>query len=333
LPKLIQSLQSQVLDTQKQLELRKPSGPIMQGTAGPYEANTNPYAFQPVGSKVGQTMDQGIAPEGRIISDVNNDQYIYDPKSNTARRIDTGGSPGNQRNGGTGGGGSAPPANAPTRTQSGFTQPVPGQADIEKEVKQTRDSDSDYGLNRHINDQLLKLSGSTTTGPGSQDFHNALGGISSFTGGNVLGNEAADYQTIDAYLQRQSALALKSLPETNAGLATAQAMSGKTSMEPGALQTKVKLLDALTEGAHQYRQGLDRLIGSGTSQDLSKYQAYKSAWANNFDPRVYLYHNAKTRDKAEGDSFAQTLSPAEARDLDRKRKNLALLAAGTLPTQ
>lgn len=62
LPRAIQGFQVQANDTAKQLEIQKPGGAIVQGNNSQYVANTNPYAAQPVGSQVGQSMQQGLSP-------------------------------------------------------------------------------------------------------------------------------------------------------------------------------------------------------------------------------------------------------------------------------
>lgn len=216
---------------------------------------------------------------------------------------------------GTGGGGGLNP-----------WQPVQGQPEILKSIEETRKADADYGVNRHINQQIIRLSKDTATGPGTEVWHHALGAVA----GPLGGDNVADYQTIGAYLDRQAALSARQmgLPDTNAGLATAASLSGTTGYQPGALQTKVKLTDALVEGAHQYRSGLDKVVGTGPNQDLRRFNQYRSAWSQNFDPMVYLYKNA---DKAERAQIVSKLSPAQAQELLTKARNLDQLSAGKLP--
>lgn len=62
LAKAVRGFQLQAQDTAKQLEIQKPGGAIVQGNNSQYIANTNPYAPVPVGSKVGQSMQQGLSP-------------------------------------------------------------------------------------------------------------------------------------------------------------------------------------------------------------------------------------------------------------------------------
>lgn len=215
---------------------------------------------------------------------------------------------------------------------NGFVRNVPGQDAIVADIANARSADADYGLNRHINDRILSLSAKTDTGPGSERWHDVLGAVA----GPLGGNNVSDFQTVSAYLDRQAAMASKQmgLPDTNAGLETARGLSGSTSYQPAALQEKTKLTDALVEGAHQYRQGLDKIVGTGPVQDLSRYQQYRNAWAANFDPNVYLYDNARARGDKDGvTKLVANMSQSQAAELQQKRRNLAMLANGQIPQQ
>lgn len=231
-----------------------------------------------------------------------------------------------------GGSPSAPnsPTAKPTEEPRRFIQPVPGQKDLEEHVTQTRKADSDYGQNRHVNEEILRLSADTATGPGSAVWHTgALGKITGTFGGNA----GADYQKIGAYLDRQAAMAGQQmgLPETNAGLQTAANLSGTTEYTPDALQTKVKLTDAMVEGAHQYRQGLDKVIGTGPNQDLTKLNEFRNQWADNFDPNIYRAENAiKRGDKKELEAIREEVGSRGMADLKTKRDNLHKLERGEL---
>jgi hypothetical protein len=52
----------------------------------------------------------------------------------------------------------------------------------------------------------------------------------------------------------------------------------------------------MVEGAHQYRHGLDKVVGTGANQDLSKLQQFRAQWADNFDPNVFRAENALRRE-------------------------------------
>lgn len=264
----------------------------------------------------GQQISKQVGPGANVVSDAYGRQFILNPQTNQVSPVGAGAAPG------------APQPARPNAPQ--FQQPIPGQADAQATIEATRKADADYGVNRHVNDQILRLSKDTATGPGTEIWHHALGGIAGPGGGNNV----ADYQTIGAYLDRQAALSAKQmgLPDTNAGLATAASLSGTTSYQPKALQTKVKLTDALVEGAHQFREGLDKAIGTGPNQDLSKYQAFRGAWAANFDPNIYRVENAiKRGDRDELAQIKKEVGPQGMAVLKRKSDNLRLLENGQIP--
>ncbi len=231
---------------------------------------------------------------------------------------------------GTGGGSPSQSPAAPTKETRKFVQPVPQQKELEEHVSTVRKADSDYGTNRHVNDELLRLSADTATGPGSALWHTgALGKITGTFGGNA----AADYQKISAYLDRQAALSSQQmgLPDTNAGLQTAANLSGTTEYTPEALQTKVKLTDAMVEGAHQYRKGLDKVIGTGPNQDLASLQTFRGQWADNFDPNIFRVENAIRRgDTEELSQLKQELGARGMAELKKKSENLRKLERGEL---
>lgn len=260
----------------------------------------------------GQVIPTQLPPGVTIVTDANGRSYRYNTQTGQIE------------------GQVGAPTPGRTQGQGGFTQPVPQQQAIQQSIEDTRKADADYGLNRHVNDQILRLSKNTATGPGTEIWHHALGAVMAPFGGDNV----ADYQKIDAYLSRQAALSAKQmgLPDTNAGLATAASLSGTTGYQPDALQTKVKLTDALVEGAHQFRTGLDKVVGTGPNQDLSKYQAYRGAWAANFDPNVFRVENALKRgDKAELDEIRKEVGPAGMKTLAQKSANLRQLENGVIP--
>lgn len=250
-------------------------------------------------------------------TDANGRQFILDPRTNQMQPV---------------GGGTVPPGASPNAPGPKFTQPVPNQKEIQDSIETARRADADpvkgYGASRHVNDTLLKLSEDTATGPGTETWHRMLGGAVGLAGGNAI----SDYQTINAMLDRQAAMSATQmgLPDTNAGLQTAASLSGTTSYEPKALQTKVKLTDALVEGAHQYRQGLDKVVGTGQNQDLTRYNDFRSQWADNFDPNIFRAENAIRRgDKKELQEIKKEVGAGMA-DLKKKSDNLRKLADGQL---
>lgn len=179
---------------------------------------------------------------------------------------------------------------------------------------------------RNVNDQLLQLSQGTQTGPLTQTVQKlaAAAGLPSGT----------RYQEISAYLDRQAALSARQMgvPNTNAGLAASQSATGTTEYTPKALQEKVKFADALNSGAMAYRQGLDKTVGTEATPDVSKYQAFRSAWSRNFDPDVFRAEDAMRRgDKEELSTLKSRLGPQGMKTLAQKSANLRMLENGQIP--
>lgn len=293
----------QPVQTQSQPGTVDTGGEIQPGTVAPAAAGGG---FAPSGLPIAKTIAPGAVP----VTDANNHSFVLNPKTNTVNPMGAG----NAR-------GPAGP-NAPQ-----FVQPTADAATVQKNIASARDAGDQAPLNQHINDQLIRLSNDTATGYGTQKWHEAVGALSG-------GKFGSDYQTIGAYLDRQAAMSSRSmgLPDTNAGLAASQSLSGHTGYAKDALQTKVKLADTLNTAAQQYRQGLDRVVGVGTNQDNSKYEAYRSAWAKNFDPQVFAAENALRRgDKAELEKIQKEEGPRGMQELAAKTQALRGLANGQLP--
>ncbi len=220
----------------------------------------------------------------------------------------------------------APHPNAPKAVQDAYYNAVKG---ANEHVASVRTGDENYGLNMRISDQIRTLSKETTTGPGSTKLTHVMG---------VLGlpfgsNQQANYQLMGAYLDRQAATmrTAMGLPSTNEGIQTSQSITGNTEYQAKALQDKNDLTQALSEGFHQYRNGLDRIAGYGGQASPKAVDAYKNAWASAFDPNVYRGELAYKRSKKEGDEFVKSLDPAEAASLKAKRATLNALSRGQAP--
>lgn len=281
-----------------------PAVSMVQGPQGLVPTNTNPQAPGGV-APVGPTQQQGVAPGANIVKDAYDNQFILDPQ--TRRLTPVGGG------GGASGG-------------SGFRQPVAGQAQVLQDVENARAIGDHAPAVRNVNDQLLQLSSDTKTGPGTQTVQKlaAVAGLPS----------GARYQEITAYLDRQAALSARQMgvPNTNAGLAASQSATGTTEYTPKALQEKVKFADALNSGAAAYRQGLDKTVGTGPKPDLTQYQAFRGAWAQNFDPDIFRAEDAQRRgDKAELASLKQRLGPQGMQTLAQKSASLRKLEQGQIP--
>ncbi len=303
----LRAIQMQAQSASQQVASQQPT----LVNTGPVLKNTNPN----VAADAGGDVPLGVGPG--VYTDANGRQFTLDPRTNQMTPI------------GSGGGLNAPPG-APGPK---FTQPVPQQKEIQDQIETARRADADpvkgYGASKHVNDTILKLSQDTATGPGTTAWHNALGRITGIGGGNQI----ADYQTISALLDRQAAMSATQmgLPDTNAGLQAAAGLSGTTEYAPEALQTKVKLTDALVEGSHQYRQGLDKVVGTGQNQDLTRYNDFRAQWADNFDPNIFRAENAiKRGDKAELAAIKAEVGTRGMAELKAKSDNLHKLASGQL---
>ena len=243
--------------------------------------------------------------------------------------------------------GAAPTQAAPARpgaappTGAGFGAVGAGDAIklAQAQVERARSIGDSVGLNRHINDTLLRLSSSTASGPGTEVWHNALGMVAGPVGSNAI----SDYQTIGALLDRQAASATQAmgLPDTDSGLATAKSLTGHTGYEPAALQAKVKLTDAILTGAEHFKNGLIRVVGTSTTPNLSEYQRFRNDWAENYTPDVFRMDNAQRRGRDNGipdeknpeiAEITRGKSHSQLMDLARRSRNLdALTRTGYLP--
>jgi hypothetical protein len=303
LPNVLKTMQLSTMDVSKQIAARTPN----LVSTGDKLTNINPSADQTPDMKIGLPPGVYLNKDGA--------QFVVDENGKVARELGTGGGSGN--------------GEEPRK----FLQPGPGQKDLEEHVSKVREADSDitkgYGASKHVNEEILRLSADTATGPGTATWHKIIGQVTGLGGGNQI----ADYQKIGAYLDRQAAQSATQmgLPNTNAGLDTAASLSGTTDYTPEALQTKVNLTDALVEGAHQYRNGLDKLIGTGKNQDLSNLGAFRKQWSDNFDPNIYRAENALKRgDKQELKNIQEEVGTRGMAELKVKRDNLHKLEAGEL---
>lgn len=225
----------------------------------------------------------------------------------------------------------APPANAPGAAQDAYNQSAEA---ARQQVSSAVGADKDYGLNVNLSNTIRRLSNDTKTGPGSDKWQKALGAIGAPAGLSNVSN----FQLLGAYLDRQAATlrAQMGLPTTNEGVQTSQAIQGNTEYQRGAIQDKNDLTQALVEGVHQYRRGLQMATGFSPYPSPVVAQRFTSAWADNFDPNVFKLENAQKRvasgeDRNAVKDILKGLTPQEADSLRQKRKNLQLLAQGQMP--
>lgn len=216
----------------------------------------------------------------------------------------------------------------PAVTQGTTQSPVAArqQALDQEAVAHVREAGDAAPNNRNINQQLLRLSDETRTGPATAAVQKIAAALNMPSGSR--------YQEINAYLDRQAATQASAMgvPHTNAGLAASQTATGTTEYTPQALQEKVKYADALNSGVMAYREGLDKTVGTGGTPNLAKYQAFRSAWAKNFDPDIYRVEDAqRRRDNAELNAITARLGPQGKRALMIKSAALRLLENGQIP--
>lgn len=338
LPEVLRNFQLQAQDAANQTNLTRgvPGTMDTGGTIQPGQQNAFTGEFTPAGVGISKTLPPGAI----VVSDAYKRQWLINQQSGQAQLIGGGGSasanaPASAPSGGALG---QPPSGAPGQPQAGapsggrpqFAQPVPGQEDVMNDIKTAREQGTNVGTNRYVNSELLRLSSNTATGPGTEAWHRYLG----MAGAPFGANAGSDYQLINAYLDRQAAMnaSAMGLPNTNAGLQTSQSLSGNASYSPAALQAKVKLSDALNTATDQYRQGLDKAVGTGNNPNLGAYQRFRSQWSTNFDPRVFALENAiRDGDSDEQKRILSSLKPAERAELTRKRTVLTALSNGRVP--
>jgi len=300
-----------------------------QTTAGTVDTGTQ---IQPVGIN---RFGTGVTPAG---TPINKQQVVTTPAGSiatvtpsTGRVATLGGGTGTPQKSGAPrtAQDDAPPPNAPTAVQENFR--AAAQA-AREHIAQVREADNDYGTNVSLSNVIRKLSANTATGPGTDIWHHALGAM----GAPFGANNVADYQLIGAYLDRQAALTRRQmgLPSTNEGSQTSQAIAGNAQYQQKALQDKNDLNQALAEGLHSYRKGLDKIEGFTGNPSPKAVQQFKSAWVDNFDPNIFRLEIAQKRIKEDPQAVQKVLSelsPSEAASLRQKRKNLQALEQGQLP--
>lgn len=220
-----------------------------------------------------------------------------------------------------------PGANAPKASQDSWSASV---AQANKDVSDARTADQ-YGNNMAVAEQIRRLSGETNTGPGTPEFTRLMGMLTSRFGGS---QGVTNTQTLESFLDRQAS-SLRTgmnLPATNAGEEQARTIGGNIGMQGGALQAKNSYNEALAQGLHDYRTGLDHVEGFSGNASPTAVNRFKSAWAANFDPVAYEWKLAMSRgDKQAANEIASRLSPEQRQAMQQKGRNLDLLTQGKLP--
>jgi hypothetical protein len=229
----------------------------------------------------------------------------------------------------------APITAAPGQGQTPFQNPAyqGQQSDVaanQTEVRGVRTAGDQAPLAANINQQILRLSKDSKTGPGTDTWQHVVGAV-----GAPFGlSPTASYQEVGKFLEKNAIANMQSMggPPSDSRLDAAAKANGSTSFSPEALQKVTKFNDATTTALAQYRQGIDHSIGMGQNVDYTKLPAFKAAWAKNFDVDVFRVENAlRDKDSAELATIKHELGPERLKALAQKRQNLTALAQGQLP--
>jgi hypothetical protein len=194
-------------------------------------------------------------------------------------------------------------------------------ADLQKEVGEIRKAGDQIPIQRNVNQNILRLSKDTKTGPGTQYWQNALSGTLA-----PLGVAPDNYQELGKFLEKQALQNMQAMggQPSDARLSAAAAANGSTQFNPGALQMVTKFNDASASALDKYRQGVDKAVGSNDFGALAKF---KSEWTKNLDIDVFRVENAiRDKDSSELQRIAKELGPERMKQLATKRKNLERLS-------
>jgi hypothetical protein len=221
-----------------------------------------------------------------------------------------------------------PKPNDPGAVQDAWNQSV---QKAQQDVRSARDTDANYGNSMAVASEIRKLSAETDTGPGSERFKNVVGAITSRFGGS---QGVTNTQTLESFLDRQAANFRDGmdLPKTNAGVEQARAIGGNIGMQGGAIQAKNSYNEALAQGLHDYRTGLDHVEQFTGNASPTQVNKFKSAWAQNFDPLAYEWKLSMQRgDRAAANAITSSMSPQDRAALQQRGRNLDLLSQGKMP--
>lgn len=284
-----------------------PAVSMVQGPHGLVPTNVNPQYPGGV-APVGPTQAQGIPPTV-VTNPVTQAPTVMGPQ-------------------GAGGGG-APQSNAsPAYPRESTMQPYPGEqrdiAGFQQMVDQVRTQGDQAPLMHNINQSIMRLSESAKTGPGSSAWQHAIGAL-----GAPFGlSPTASYQEVSKFLEKNAISNMQAMggPPSDARLSAAAAANGGPEFSPKALQYVTRFNDATVTGLEMYREGLDKAVGTVGPNYLAT-PAFRSAWAKNFDIRVFELHNAlESGDKDGVKEVLSGLTRQQAQALNQKWENLKKLA-------
>ncbi len=195
-----------------------------------------------------------------------------------------------------------------------------------KEAEGVRTAADQVGNDAYRNKQILNLlqNDKTKTGPIAATWHSISGG--------AFGD---NYQEAGKWLEQQALSKMQAMGGggSDARLAAAsQANGNNKEFNAAPLAVITKYNDAATTALGSYRQGLDKAIGMKNENPMS-LPAYKSAWAKNLDPNIFMVQNAlRDNDSMELARIKQELGAKGMKELAQKRLNLMTLSeTGRLP--
>ncbi len=225
-----------------------------------------------------------------------------------------------------------PSGNAPAQVQAQWQKAL---LETNALVHSTRQEDQGYGNNMAVAQDIRSLSqtaGGAKVGPGTPEWTRLVGSITSRFGGS---QGVTDVQTLESFLDRQAAsmTSAMGLPATNIGNEQARVISGNIGMQVGALRAKNDYNEALAQGLHDYRSGLDRVAGFGGNASPTTVNRYRNQWASVFNPMAIEYKLAQSRgDRKLMTAVAQSVTPGQARRMRADLEAMDSLAAkGELP--
>lgn len=213
--------------------------------------------------------------------------------------------------------------------------PTPQQQEAAKtgieHINQVRTAGDQIGQQSTINQNILRLSRDTDTGPGSSKWQKVLGGVSAFWGGTEQVN---NYQELGKYLEKNAIAGMTAMggPPSDARLSASMAANGSTEFNARALQDVTKFNDAINTALGKYRNGMDIAVGMNNERPLA-VSRFRAQWAHNFDPNVFRLENAiRDKDTMELEKLKKELGSEGLVELLEKKRNLQSLAtSGHLP--
>lgn len=287
------------------------TAPAMAAVQGPHGlefAQTNPLSPLGMGPQ-GAPISQGVAPT-----------IVTNPTTGAPTVINP------QATGSAGAFGGVPQSNAsPAYPRGNTMSPYPGEqqdiAGFQKYVAQTRQEGDQAPLMHNINQNILKLSESAKTGPGSPIWQHVIGAL-----GAPFGlSPTANYQEVTKFLEKNALANMQAMggPPSDARLSAAVAANGGNEFSPQALQYVTRFNDATTRALEMYREGLDKAVGTVGPNYLATPQ-FRAEWAKNFDIRLFELQEA---DPAQQQHILKGLSPAQRKELSQKWLNLKKLSS------